>query len=649
MECIEIYLTHPQLLKLAKHQSFQVSPKQFHNKEGKHHIGIVLKKTHHKRFLNNLKNNKGFRFTKEIIHGTGWWDDIKDGASKAWEGAKEVGNYIKDNIPKEYVSNGLVGVATAAGTLIGNPELGLIAKPFIDKAVDYGYSGKPVRQIIQDEVEQRIPQQYKDVYSKGKQIYSKGKELYSRGKEMYSRGRKYYDDYNDEDDDDDEDDEDSYYSPPPPPRRRIKKVIKYVKQKVHEYAPQYEPKPIHNDGHAYRGTGLKMKKGSPEAKAWGEKMRAMRKNKKVGGGYNKAEQEKHEAEGYYPMQPGIPYNGAGLKKGSAEAKAWGEKMRAMRKNKKSGGGMSPEQKKQIQDAHDNPDESYKNNAIYKATHKDDDSSSDDNKYKFYTQTKNEGTGLKKRGRKRIIKGGDWMDDARDALSNAGNQIVSTITNAGNTISNGVQAGFHQVKDAVTGAVYTIKDGLTAAEEKAQIAILKGVQTTKDAITDITNTLQGKVNINTLAFYIQLASSPNPLVNEAIAELVKKLPSQADSIAFGKQLANALIHQGIPQATATICGTLAEGLFPEGGPIAGQIGAQLGQQIGKAIADKVGDETGYGIRLRHHRIYVKGGDLLNGVPLPIFTEKEKTRIRKHGREHHHKAVNGLFKGGSYAPL
>ena len=157
-----MYKRQPQLLKLAKHQSFQVSPKQFHNKEGKHHIGIVLKKTHHKKFLNNLKNNKGFRFTKEIIHGTGWWDDFSSGASKAWEGAKEVGNYIKDNVPKEVVSNGLTALATTAGTLVGFPQAGLMAKPFIDKAVDYGYSGKSAKQIIQDEVEQRIPQQYKD-------------------------------------------------------------------------------------------------------------------------------------------------------------------------------------------------------------------------------------------------------------------------------------------------------------------------------------------------------------------------------------------------------------------------------------------------------------------------------------------------------
>jgi len=38
------------------------------------------------------------------------------------------------------VKTGLTAAATAAGTMVGNPELGLMASPLISKAVDYGYS-----------------------------------------------------------------------------------------------------------------------------------------------------------------------------------------------------------------------------------------------------------------------------------------------------------------------------------------------------------------------------------------------------------------------------------------------------------------------------------------------------------------------------
>jgi hypothetical protein len=73
-------------------------------------------------------------------------------------------------------------------------------------------------------------------------------------------------------------------------------------------------------------------------------------------------------------------------------------------------------------------------------------------------------------------------------------------------------------------------------------------------------------------------------------------------------------------------------------------------LGEKIADEVGKASGGGLKLRHHRVYVKGGQLVNGVPLPIYTEGEKERIRRHGKEHHHrhKSNNGTY-GGSFAPL
>ena len=594
MEVIEIHLTQPQLLKLAKNQSFQVNPKQFTEKHGKHHIGIVVKKHHHKRFLNNIKNNKGFRFTKEIIHGTGWWDDLKGGVSQAWNGAKEVGNYIRDNIPKDYVSNGLVGLSTAAGTLIGNPELGIMSKPFIDKGVDYLYSRKPAKQIIQEELEERLPQRYKDMYNRGRDIYNSGRDIYNRGKQ-------YYDDYNDsynnyDDYDDEEDDEDNYVPTPPrrqPPigKRSIKPTIKpTIRRAVKSYIPQEymqryaKPQPIHNDGKAYTGRGLK--KGSPEMKEKMAKLRAMRKTK----------------GGNIPTRNDIP-----TAKEILNSKF---KKQNIEQPELDSNGLPPadpdltdEQKQRRIALLKNPNVSAGDLYLLQGHNPNGKSFTADWKNNPYFRV----GGSLKRGRKKKIMGG-WNPFSGDDWNDLGHQIVGGIENAGNTIANG----------------------------------------TTNLINQIGDSLKGEAN-NVVSFYQQAASTSNDVVNKAIAEVAKNLPSGADAEAFGKQVASALIHQGIPQASAVILGSMCEALLPEGGPISYQIGSEAGKALGNMLADEVGNQTGYGIKLRHHRIQVKGGQLVHGVPLGIYSEKEKVRIRKKGLDHHHKGKNGLYAGGSFAPL
>ena len=64
--------------------------------------------------------------------------------------------------------------------------------------------------------------------------------------------------------------------------------------------------------------------------------------------------------------------------------------------------------------------------------------------------------------------------------------------------------------------------------------------------------------------------------------------------LGKLIAKELIHRGIPQATAAICGALAETVFPMAGPIGAQLGSQAGEQLGDLISKEVSKETGYGL-------------------------------------------------------
>jgi hypothetical protein len=215
----------------------------------------------------------------------------------------------------------------------------------------------------------------------------------------------------------------------------------------------------------------------------------------------------------------------------------------------------------------------------------------------------------------------------------------------------------QVGDAITGAANDVGNAIVGVANDAGNAIVntasdvgnKIASGTTDVVNQIGDSLRGAAD-NVVSFYQEAASTASPLVNQAIAEVAKNLPSEADAAAFGKQVASALIHQGIPQATAAICGALAEAVFPEGGPVSAQLGSQLGKMLGEKLADKIGEESGYGLRRRRgHLVMVKGGTLLKGVPYPHYTPDTETRIQMRGLAYPHKGKNGLHRGGSFAPL
>ena len=335
-------------------------------------------------------------------------------------------------------------------------------------------------------------------------------------RKVYRKARRVY--YQEPDDEEDDDDDE----PPPPPRRK-------------RASKPYSSPPAPSDYSGYNGRGLKLKKGSAEAKAWGARMRAMRQKK-----------------------------GGNIQNSSLV----------------------------------NP----------------------------FNNVKALGKGLKNRK----IKGG-WNPFSADDWNDLGHQISSGATDVGNKIASGATDVGNKIASGSTNVVDTIASGAT------------------DVANRIGDTLKGASN-NVVGFYQQVASSASPIVNQAIAEVAKSLPSEADAKAFGKQIASALIHQGIPQATATICGALAEGLFPEAGPVAGAMGSQLGKMLGDKLADKVGEETGYGFRRRRgHRVLIPGGTLYQGIPYPHITPETEGRIRTHGLTFRHKGENGLYKGGSFGAL
>ena len=483
-ERVDAFLTTAQLRKFQKGDSFQLTPNQLGHLDKqtgkKHHVEILLSKPNYAKLLRNVRQNKGFRFTRDIIQGGSFLGDV-------WNGVKKAGNFVKEYVSPEMVKTGLTAAATAAGTMVGNPELGLMASPLISKAVDYGYSKirKPIREEIRDRVEEYRPRLEKkfDEFAPGvRKMYSKVK-------------RRYYDE------DDDDDDDEYEYVPPPPPRRRRQKAA-----------------PPHSDYRGYMGgnilddavgsvrgfIGVGLKKGSPEAKAKMAKLRAMRGKSKGGSFRSPGEGGNilHDAVGEVRG-----FLGVGLKKGSPEMKAKMAKLRAMR-GKSIKGGWNP------------------------------------------------------------FNGDDWRD--------LGDKIADPIRGGIDKISDPIRGGIDKISDPIRGAI--------------------------DQTADFFNTA---------------VSTASPIVNAAMNEVKEQFKPGGTAEQLGKQIASALIHQGIPKALSYTCGALAEVVFPESGPLAGALGSQAGERLGNMIADKLGEQTGYGIRKgrRKNNVHVKYGTLVDGVPYP----------------------------------
>ena len=649
MERIEVFLTPAQHKKLLRKESFQLSAAQLKASDRhighKFHVELQLTKQHYKKLLSNVKAGKGYRFSSEAIVGSGFLDEMWNGAKKAVgtvvDGINTLGQYIPADTIRTGVKTGLTGLATAAGTMIGNPELGLLAAPLIDRGVDYAERGynylkdKPLnretamselqkyRPQIQNYVEERVP-----MARRAREYYD---EYAPRVRKVYRKARKVY--YQEPDDEDDDDDDEEDYAPPPPPRR--KKKAQRTPQ------PYYSP-PAEADYSGYRGRGLK--KGQ-EMKPKMAKLRAMRK----GGAIETREEVRKRFQASLPQNDsnGLPPADPDLTDEQKE-----KRIKLLDRANVSAGdlyllqGHNPNGKMFTADMKSNPYYKGKGGVMGGSVRKIKGGKFGDKSPRdFYnsidgweaTTARTKG-GSVRRGRK--IQGG-WNPFNGDDWNNAFNPDRNGLSDAAKRAAEEAQRVAQQAADAAQQAAQQAADAAKQAAQKAQDDIV-GVA------NQIGDSLRGAAD-NVVSFYQKAASTANSQINQAFAEVAKTLPSQADAVAFGKQLASALIHQGIPQATAAICGALAEAAFPEGGPVSAQLGSQLGQMLGEKLADEVGNQTGYGLRRRHrgHLNLIPGGTLRHGVPSAHISEETRQRIMTHGLAFRHKGVNGLHKGGSFA--
>jgi len=144
MSGFQVSLSKAQLSKLKKGSTFHLSGKQLTEggEEGTHHrVHCCCDDDLIKGLTKSHKNRRGIRIKggsiRDWFHKAGeavnkGIDFVKENAGAAVEGLKKL-------VPKDAVKSGLTAGATALGTMVGNPELGLLAAPLISKGVDAGY------------------------------------------------------------------------------------------------------------------------------------------------------------------------------------------------------------------------------------------------------------------------------------------------------------------------------------------------------------------------------------------------------------------------------------------------------------------------------------------------------------------------------
>ena len=144
MSGFQVSLSKAQLSKLKKGSTFHLSGKQLTEggDEGTHHrVHCCCDDDLIKGLTKSHKNRRGIRIKggsiRDWFHKAG--DAVNKGVDFVKEHAGEAVEGLKKLVPKDAVKSGLAAGATALGTMVGNPELGLLAAPLISKGVDAGY------------------------------------------------------------------------------------------------------------------------------------------------------------------------------------------------------------------------------------------------------------------------------------------------------------------------------------------------------------------------------------------------------------------------------------------------------------------------------------------------------------------------------
>ena len=131
MHSVKLILTDAQLRKMKASNPFQLSHKQLSGQsKGKHEVIMDLPESDSRRLVSNVQLGKGFRFNpKKFLR------QAKNTVKKAGNVAKQAGQFVVQNIPKEITKD-------VANVVADELELGAQGKYLVNKGIDLGYQSQ---------------------------------------------------------------------------------------------------------------------------------------------------------------------------------------------------------------------------------------------------------------------------------------------------------------------------------------------------------------------------------------------------------------------------------------------------------------------------------------------------------------------------
>lgn len=271
MNTIHVSMNPAQLRKFSKGGAVQLSHHSLMHGGSGIDMTAEMPMKHINRLMKNLKDGKGFRLHPDHVMGGSILHHVK-------HFAKEL---LKKQSTKDLISAGLSAGAVAAGTYFGHPEAGLAAAPIIHGIVNADYRVKPetVAKKLQDQATVAAQQQINNQVDLAKQQASAAAEPYLspynpngmydvNGVDPFLQYQMY-----------------GYGIHGKKKRGRKSKKEKEMEAAMVEAVVEEKPKRRHrrrkSEMEEEDGDGLK--KGSVEAKMWGQKMKRLRKHKTDGG------------------------------------------------------------------------------------------------------------------------------------------------------------------------------------------------------------------------------------------------------------------------------------------------------------------------------------------------------------------------------
>lgn len=180
MEKVTVFLTKAQKQNLEKGKTIQLKSTQLKSTTGDHNVELHMSKRHHNKIMRAMSRDKGIRLLPQMVGAYSI-----DGGSligSLTKAAKSAGKWVAHNVPKEMVKQGLNAAAMAGSTMIGHPELGLLANQAIEHGVDAAYNHKDKRKSVKDHARDSA-QDFAELYAQ--QHYPKEFGMYQTAKQIH--------------------------------------------------------------------------------------------------------------------------------------------------------------------------------------------------------------------------------------------------------------------------------------------------------------------------------------------------------------------------------------------------------------------------------------------------------------------------------